>query len=169
MINYFEILNVSENAEPEVIRVSYKALAKKYHPDSYKGSKEEAEKKMVLINEAYDVLSDESSRRSYLLNLHRDSGYSKKLFTGESKKDSNSADEVHTRGEKSFSGDVVQPSSNLDTYEVDSPFYRIVRFCVIAVIVISIICCLFYYGPTAIKDFLEGIQEEIEQIVYTFS
>ncbi len=169
MINYFEILNVSENAEAEVIRVSYKALAKKYHPDSYKGSKEEAEKKMALINEAYDILSDESSRKSYLLKLHNDPSYSKKPYTNERKTDANSADEVYKREEKTFSGAVVHPSSDLNAYEVNSPLYRAVRFCVLAVIVISIICCIIYFGPAALKDFWEGIKEEIEQIAYTFS
>lgn len=36
MINYFEILNVSEHAETEVIHAAYRGLAKKYHPDTTK-------------------------------------------------------------------------------------------------------------------------------------
>ena len=33
MKNYYEILEVSQNASPEVIEKAYKALVKKYHPD----------------------------------------------------------------------------------------------------------------------------------------
>lgn len=70
MINYFEVLRVSENAEMEVIRASYKALCKKYHPDSTDFPKELAAENMALINEAYEVLSDEEKRQSYVKKLH---------------------------------------------------------------------------------------------------
>ena len=33
MKNYYEILEVNENASKEVIDKAYKVLAKKYHPD----------------------------------------------------------------------------------------------------------------------------------------
>ena len=35
MKNYYEILEVSENASSEVIERAYKVLAKKYHPDTW--------------------------------------------------------------------------------------------------------------------------------------
>ena len=31
--NYYEILEVSENGSVEVIKMAYKTLSKKYHPD----------------------------------------------------------------------------------------------------------------------------------------
>ena len=36
-MTYYEILEVAETASEEVIRMAYKALAKKYHPDVFKG------------------------------------------------------------------------------------------------------------------------------------
>ena len=49
---WYEILEVSENASPEVIEKAYKVLVKKYHPDLQTGdSKAEAEKKMKQIKE----------------------------------------------------------------------------------------------------------------------
>ena len=33
MKNYYEILQVNENASQEIIEKAYKVLAKKYHPD----------------------------------------------------------------------------------------------------------------------------------------
>jgi DnaJ-class molecular chaperone len=35
--NYYELLEVRENASSEVISMAYKALARKYHPDIFKG------------------------------------------------------------------------------------------------------------------------------------
>lgn len=62
----YEILEVSENASTEVIEKAYKVLAKKYHPDlQLPENKHMAEQKMKQINEAYDILSDDSKRRQY--------------------------------------------------------------------------------------------------------
>lgn len=63
--NYYEILEITENASQEVVKAAYRALAKKYHPDSFKGSEADREKSMSQINEAYDVLSDEQKRMRY--------------------------------------------------------------------------------------------------------
>lgn len=62
----YEVLEVSENASPEVIEKAYKTLVKKNHPDLQPPEqKKSAEDKMKQINEAYDVLSDEQKRRNY--------------------------------------------------------------------------------------------------------
>lgn len=64
-LNYYEILEVNENASIEVIDKAYRVLAKKYHPDVYEGDKKQAEAMMQKLNEAYDVLSDENKRLNY--------------------------------------------------------------------------------------------------------
>jgi len=69
MVNYFEILNISINAEPEIIKAAYKALVKKYHPDNYCGTKDDSDKKIKLINEAYSVLSDDFLRKQHIEQL----------------------------------------------------------------------------------------------------
>lgn len=70
MKTLYELLEVSENASKEIIEKAYKVLAKKYHPDlQEEGDKQEAEKKMKQINEAYEVLSDEEKRKEYDLKL----------------------------------------------------------------------------------------------------
>lgn len=68
-MNYFEILNVSETAEKEVIIAAYKALVKKYHPDSTKYPSEVAKERMNQINEAYSVLKDDARRKQYIESL----------------------------------------------------------------------------------------------------
>lgn len=68
--NYYDILEVSPKASPEVIKKAYVTLVKKYHPDLQDDSKkEEYENKLKKINEAYEVLSDETKRKEYDLKL----------------------------------------------------------------------------------------------------
>lgn len=64
-MNYYEILEVSVNASKEVIKNAYRALSKKYHPDSYNGNKEYAQNKMKDINTAYETLIDDNKRLLY--------------------------------------------------------------------------------------------------------
>ena len=68
--NYYDILEVSKNASPEIIEKAYKTLVKKYHPDLQKDSdKNKYEEKIKKINEAYDILSDSEKRKNYDFNL----------------------------------------------------------------------------------------------------
>ena len=46
---------MSENASEEVIRMAYKALAKKYHPDVFDGDPKIAEQKMKELNDCLYV------------------------------------------------------------------------------------------------------------------
>ena len=59
--DYYELLEVSRDANGDEIKKSYRRLAMKYHPDRNPGNKE-AEAKFKEINEAYDVLKDEQKR-----------------------------------------------------------------------------------------------------------
>ena len=63
--DYYRILGVLDDAEDIVIRAAYRALAQRYHPDKWTGSKDEATKKMAGINEAFSVLSDPHKRAAY--------------------------------------------------------------------------------------------------------
>ncbi len=63
-IDYYEILQISRNADKNEIKKAYRKMAKKYHPDKNGGDKE-AEKMFKLCNEAYQVLSDDEKRAIY--------------------------------------------------------------------------------------------------------
>ncbi len=63
MKDYYEILGVSREADPKTIKVAYKSLIKKYHPDINK--QPGAEEKFKEIKKAYEVLSDEQKRIQY--------------------------------------------------------------------------------------------------------
>ncbi len=58
--DYYAVLGVDKDASRVDIDRSYKRLASKHHPD--RGGSEE---RMKLLNEAYSVLKDSSSRRDY--------------------------------------------------------------------------------------------------------
>ena len=62
-MNLYEILHVSQDAPEEIIKLAYKGLAQKYHPDRYKGN--DANEIMVKIREAYETLIDPEKRKNY--------------------------------------------------------------------------------------------------------
>ena len=61
--NYYDILGVSKDANPEDIKSAYRKLAKKYHPDINK--EPGASEKFKEINEAYECLSDPQKKSNY--------------------------------------------------------------------------------------------------------
>ena len=63
-MDYYKILEVSENADILKIKKKYRKLAMKYHPDRNAGD-ERAAKKFREITEAYEVLSNEKKRKEY--------------------------------------------------------------------------------------------------------
>lgn len=60
--NYYEMLGVDIDASSEQIKSKFRELAKKTHPDK---TQEDSEKEMAELNKAYEVLSDEESRKIY--------------------------------------------------------------------------------------------------------
>lgn len=69
-IDYYRVLQVRRDAEPEVIERAYKALSMKYHPDvSTPAQREVATRRMQVLNEAYRTLRDPVSRRRYDMTL----------------------------------------------------------------------------------------------------
>jgi molecular chaperone DnaJ len=62
--DYYETLGVKRDASQDDLKKAFRHLARKYHPDLNKGSKE-AEEKFKEINEAYQVLSDPQKKAEY--------------------------------------------------------------------------------------------------------
>lgn len=61
--DYYEVLGVDKNASEQDIKLAFRRLAKKYHPDVSK--EPDADAKFKEAQEAYAVLSDEQRRKQY--------------------------------------------------------------------------------------------------------
>jgi curved DNA-binding protein CbpA len=64
-MDFYAELGVAPEAEPDVIRAAYRALAKRYHPDRQEGAGLAAAAKMARLNGAYEVFGHPDSRRLY--------------------------------------------------------------------------------------------------------
>jgi len=62
--DFYEILGVKKEASQDDLKVAFRHLARKYHPDLNQGSSD-AEEKFKEINEAYQILSDPQKRTQY--------------------------------------------------------------------------------------------------------
>ena len=57
----YKVLQVDPDAEPEVVRAAYRALALKYHPDVSTGSQD----RMAALNHAWGILRDAAARAAF--------------------------------------------------------------------------------------------------------
>ncbi len=65
--DYYELLQISPNADPDMIHRVYRLLAQRYHPDNGTTGDEKA---FRAITDAYKVLSEPEKRAAYDVNLH---------------------------------------------------------------------------------------------------
>lgn len=61
--DFYKILGVSHDASQDEIKNRFRRLVKEWHPDKHKG--QSTEKRMAEINKAYEVLSNEKTRKNY--------------------------------------------------------------------------------------------------------
>lgn len=61
-VDYYEVLQISPNADPETVHRVYRIQAQRFHPDNLETGDAE---KFRSVAEAYEVLSDPRSRASY--------------------------------------------------------------------------------------------------------
>lgn len=61
--NYYEILGVTPDSDAQDVKIAYRKLARKYHPDVNKAPGSAQKFKDIL--EAYETLSDEKKRKQY--------------------------------------------------------------------------------------------------------
>lgn len=65
--DYYEVLQISPNADPDMIHRVYRLLAQRYHPDNADTGDEKA---FRAITNAYKVLSEPEKRAAYDVKLH---------------------------------------------------------------------------------------------------
>ncbi|WP_172632034.1 J domain-containing protein [Dictyobacter arantiisoli] len=61
--DYYELLGVTADAPPEMVKAAFKKLALRYHPDVYKGA--DANERMSQLLQAYQILNDPATRKQY--------------------------------------------------------------------------------------------------------
>ena len=64
--DYYDVLGVSKDASENDIKLAYRRLARKLHPDMNK-TDPKAKEKFIELQEAYEVLSDADKRRNFVL------------------------------------------------------------------------------------------------------
>lgn len=112
-VDYYNILDVSRNADFGAIKLAYKQQAIKWHPDN--NLKDDTTERMQLINEAYIILKDGDARKLY--DIAYDDYIAKKKKRNEEKHPKNSSSyENETSDSKS--------ESTAEDYEVDSDLLR---------------------------------------------
>jgi curved DNA-binding protein len=62
MTDYYEVLQISPNAEPETIHRVFRMLAIRYHPDNPETGSND---KFMQLRQAYEVLTDPEKRSAY--------------------------------------------------------------------------------------------------------
>lgn len=62
-IDYYRVLGISPDADDKAVKLAYKKLARKYHPDVSK--EPQTEEKFKQIAEAYDVIHNKKERAEY--------------------------------------------------------------------------------------------------------
>lgn len=62
-INYYSVLGLAEPATPAAIKMAYRKLARKFHPDVSK--EQDADARFKALGEAYAVLKDANKRTEY--------------------------------------------------------------------------------------------------------
>src|SRR5271157_3626821 len=77
LVDYYEMMQISANAEPATIQRVYRMLAARYHPDNPETGDAD---KFVELQKAYQVLSDPEARAAYDVALSQQSGQPLPVF-----------------------------------------------------------------------------------------
>ena len=77
-VDYYKIMGVAEDASADEIKLAYRRLARKFHPDVSKES--DSEEKFKQVAEAYQVLKD-GERRAEYDELRRHGGRNQQAYT----------------------------------------------------------------------------------------
>ena len=169
MKNYYQILEVSENASYEVIEKAYRVLAKKYHPDIQPRDKLYwAETKFKEITEAYNIISNPESRKIYDMKIGLNTSTDKKYndLYNENEKLKKEINDMKTNNESqnynnnkrntvktetvSYVRECINSIKNMITNEKNKPAEersKDLKALILTIIIVSIIIFIFWKVP----------------------
>lgn len=122
--NYYEILEVDVKASKEIIEKAFKVLAKRYHPDTQSEDKKDwAEEKFKELNEAYEVLSNDESRKNYDIELDYDKNSVIDALCAKNENLQHLVEELQKELEyvKTHNDETINNSNKFNTVEVQTP------------------------------------------------
>jgi curved DNA-binding protein CbpA len=93
--DYYEILQISNKADPEMIHRVYRILAQRYHPDNVTTGNETA---FRAITEAYSVLSEPEKRAAYDVNFQSNRQLRWQIFDQQEAVTGKAAEKAKRRG-----------------------------------------------------------------------
>jgi curved DNA-binding protein CbpA len=93
-VDYYEVLQVSSNAEPDTIQRVFRLLAQRFHPDNKETGNES---RFREIHAAYSVLSDAEKRARYDVKYHQQKNDRWRLVTTGAQSESDFESELIVR------------------------------------------------------------------------
>lgn len=115
MINHYEILGVSRTANPEEIKLAYRKMAMKWHPDRNNNSKD-AEHEFKKVKEAYEVLSNQYKRKEHDWELNKRTTNTN-TYNKRNTYSNENFDEAFNKAFSDFFNQTHRSSENRDTKE----------------------------------------------------
>lgn len=109
--DYYLILGVSRNASLTEIKLAFRRLARKYHPDLNPGDSASAEK-FKQISQAYDILSDNSKRRGYDRHVRHEQKTQTKQTNNYQQKTPQTAQDFYQQGTRHLQTKKYQQAAN---------------------------------------------------------
>ena len=118
---HYDNLKIQKTAPIEVVRAAYRGLSQKYHPDRNQNDPE-AGRIMVLINQAYETLSDPVKRQKH---------------------------DIWIEEQEAQQEQKAQPQQKDSDSSILTKFLFIIKFSLAGIIVLSI---LYRGGPTCLNN-----------------
>lgn len=148
-MNHYEVLGVAPSVSHVEIKRAYRKLVKIYHPDLNPAST--AADQMILINEAYEVLSNATSRNLYDLYLQ---GVPVKTDIEEATPYQRYKEEYRAKRVKKERDKIIY------LVKLKTLFYRYERMANMVFFVLAVIFTVdYYYQPNQVHERIETINE----------
>ncbi len=160
--NYYQILEVTENATLQEIKAAYKRMAKMYHPDINSGA--EAEETFKIVSLAYQVLSNPLTRSTYDSRLSQ-----ARLAQARSYAENRTYQTNHPFGygnpyrrPQNYRYQPQRTYADKET-EKKATFYAVAMIACITIVVYAAVSLVNYYREHAQQQLIERFDQQVAQ------